>query len=562
MKTCPDAWHRRNLPSGDRFKFRTVLIFCSLFLGLLTLTARLGAGPMIDLNTNSMSDVWEQVYGAASFAAGNDNDGDGFSNSKEAAAGTSPVNGNLFPKISTSTLAGPAFNVALACELGKQYQLQSVTELGSTNWVVETNLVVRSGTTLTLSSPAGSAGKYFRTAVSDVDTDGDGVSDWEEYKLGLNPLNPTSNNQLDSGGQLMSDQAYATGKFAAQNIFSVTATDPIAVQPEPGTNQPVNDAGTLTISRGGFPLRALTVTMTLGTGAGFATEGVDHTPLLRSISFPVGVSSQNISVTPKANTNLHTSVLAMMKLLTGANYTLSQASNASVVIYPSMTNSGTGLSGNYYTNSSATYTNANNFNTNKLILSRVDPVIDFTYTNGPTPNLSNGLYSVRWTGQVQPQYSETYYFAVRSDDGCKLWVNDQLIIDRWQTQSAAEVVNTIALQGGTRYNLKLEYLQNGGAGAVRLSWYSASQPKQVIPSNRLYPTNAPASPSSVTSPLWAVGFLGQPFSFNVTGANSPTNFTAIGLPPGLAFTPTNGLISGVPNLAGNYQGVAREHPGH
>ena len=62
--------------------------------------------------------------------------------------------------------------MTIPCELGKQYQLQSVTALGSTNWVVETNVVVRSGTTLTLMAAAGSVGKFFRTAVSDVDTDG------------------------------------------------------------------------------------------------------------------------------------------------------------------------------------------------------------------------------------------------------------------------------------------------------------------------------------------------------------------------------------------------------
>lgn len=556
MNARHSACRRRGFFPGGLAQTFFVLVSRSVATILLMLSTRLATAQMIDLNSNAMSDVWEQANGASALVPGADSDGDGYSNLKEALAGTNPLNSNSVPKISSSAYTAPAFSVTIPCELGKQYQLQSITTLGSANWIVETNIVVRSGTTLTLTAPTGSNGKFFRTAVADVDTDGDGVNDWEEYKLGLNPLNPTSNNQLNGVGQLMNDYAYATGKLASQNVFSISATDPSTVEPDPG--QPATDVGMVTISRGGFPLSSVKVNLTLGTGAGFATEGVDHTFLPRSITFPVGVSSQNISVTPMANTNLRTSVVAMMKLLAGTNYTVSYASNASVVIFPSQTPSGTGLSGNYYTNASTTYTNQANFgatNAANLVLSRVDPVIDFTYTNGASPNLSNGLYSVRWVGQVQPQYSELYYFDMRSDDGCKLWVNDQLIIDKWVSQGVTDQINTIALQGGTRYNIRLEYLQNGGKGEAHLYWYSASQPKVIIPSARLYPTNTPAAPATITSSQSAVAFLGQPFGYTVTGANSATNFTATGLPPGLSITSSNGLISGIPNFAGNFQAI-------
>ena len=46
-----------------------------------------------------------------------------------------------------------------------------------------------------------------------------------------------------------------------------------------------------------------------------------------------------------------------------------------------------------------------------------------------SPNLSNGLYTVRWTGQVQPQFSDTYYFDVVRTRSCghrTIWLsNDQ-----------------------------------------------------------------------------------------------------------------------------------------
>ena len=450
------------------------------------------------------------------------------------------------------------FSTTFSCAPGKVYQLQSITNLGSTNWTIQTNLVVRSGTNLTLTALSAATGKFFRIAISDTNTDGSAMNDWEKYQLGLDPFNPMSNNQLDANGNLLTDYAYATNRLAAQNIFTIAATDPVTTQPDPGSAP--TDLGGLTITRGGFPLNAVTVNLGLGgPGAGFATAGIDHSSLPTTVSFPVGTSAKTISVTPLANTNLQVPVIAQMKLLPGTGYTLGSASNASVVIYPSPTVKGFGLTGYYFTNANTTYTNAVNFNPTNLFLTRVDSAVDFVWGPTNSPNLSNGLYSVRWTGQVQPQYSETYYFDVYSDDGCKLWVNDQLIIDNWKSQSVADAIGTINLQANTRYNLKLEYLQSGGSGQAHLNWYSADQSKQIIPSNRLYPTNSfgnagiSNAPAAITSALAAFGFVGQPFSFTVTAANSPTNFTATNLPPGLALTATNGLISGVPTFAGEWQ---------
>ena len=526
---------------------------------LLFLTATgLTPAQMIDQNGNGMSDVWEQICGAIALSPNADADGDGVSNLKEAMAGTNPNSSNSYPRITAIGTTSTNFSTTFPCAPGKVYQLQSITSLGGTNWTVETNLVVRSGTNLTLTALSAATGKFFRIAISDTNSDGGAMNDCEKYQLGLDPFNPMSNNQLDANGNLLTDYAYATNRLASQNIFTIAATDPVTVEPDIASA--ATDLGVLTVTRGGFPLNAVTVNLGLGgPGAGFAAAGIDHSNLPTSIAFPVRTSAKTISVTPLANTNLQVPVIAQMKLLPSTGYTLGSASNASVVIYPSPTSKGTGLTGYYFTNSSTTYTNAANFNPTNLFLTRVDSVVDVVWDPTNSPNLSNGLYSVRWTGQVQPQYSETYYFDVYSDDGCKLWVNDQLIIDNWKSQSVSDAIGTINLQANTRYNLKLEYLQAGGAGQTHLNWYSADQSKQIIPSNRLYPTNSFGSagisnaPAAITSALAAFGFVGQPFSFAVTAANSPTNFTATNLPPGLALTATNGLISGVPTFAGEWQ---------
>lgn len=516
-------------------------------------TGRLHA-QMLDLNGNGMSDIWEQLYNATGLDPKADADGDGASNWLESVAGTDPLNASSVPKITFATPAGTNFNVTMSSALGKRYELQSVQPQGAppwTNWVTEVSLVARTGTVVTLTAPASLTPKFFRIAVSDVDTDGDGLNDWEEYQLGLDPMNPLSNGQLDGNGQPLNDYTYVAGRFASQNLITITASDPTANQPDAG--QPPANMGQFTLTRGGFPLNAVTVNLGVpGGGAGLGTEGVDFDALPRLVYFSAGVSAQTVTVRPRANTSLLAPVVATLQLLAGTGYKVGSASNASVVIYPSPTPTGTGLLGQYFTNSSSIYSSSLNFNPGNLVMTRVDPTVDFVWGNNTSPIPNNGgYYCVRWTGQVQPQYSETYYFDANTDDGVRVWVNNQLIIDRWVPQAPTDAIGSLTLQGGVRYNIQMDYFQATGGATAHLSWYSPSQPKQIIPSARLYPgTNAPAV---VTSPLTAVAFLGQPFSFTVAAANGAGVFTAGGLPPGITFNSTNGLLSGVPSLAGSFE---------
>jgi uncharacterized protein (DUF1800 family) len=533
----------------------TLLARLSRFAMLLLLFAAVPLrAQKLDLNTNGVSDIWEYRFNAVALNPNIDSDGDGVINRLEAIAGTDPLDPASVPRITLMAYTATNFSVTLPAALGKLYQLQSTTSLtnaGGPVWTNEMNVIPRSGTTVSLSATTGGSAKYFRISYSDVDTDGDGLNDWEEYQLGLDPFQPASNGQLDVNGQPIGDYAYAASRLASQNIVTIIASDPAAFQPD--VNAAVTGPGEFTIIRGGFPLNSITVNLApAAPGPGIAVTNQDYVALPPSVDLPAGVSAQTVALIPLANTNLVTPVVAKWNLQPGLNYTVGTPSSASVVISPSASALGPGLVGNYYSNSSTIYTNSANFNSTNLFLTRTDPSINFIWYTNTVPNLSNGNYTVRWTGQIVPQYSETYFFDALTDDGTKVFVNDLLVCDRWATGSA-DSIGTINLQAGIHYNIRMDYMNSGGSANARLYWYSTSQPKQVIPPGRFYTNSGPAAPAAIVSAQTAVGFLGQPFSYTVISANSGSNFTATGLPPGLGINSTNGLISGTPSLAGTYQ---------
>jgi uncharacterized repeat protein (TIGR03806 family) len=119
-------------------------------------------------------------------------------------------------------------------------------------------------------------------------------------------------------------------------------------------------------------------------------------------------------------------------------------------------------------------------------LTRVDPAVDFDWgTGSPDSSIGADSFSVRWTGQVEALRSEAYTFYTVSDDGIRLSIDGQLIIDNWTDHPPTENSGVIALEAGRRHDVLLEFYENGGGAMARLLWSSPGTPRQVIPQARL-----------------------------------------------------------------------------
>lgn len=145
---------------------------------------------------------------------------------------------------------------------------------------------------------------------------------------------------------------------------------------------------------------------------------------------------------------------------------------------------GTGLRGQYFDG-----VELEGGDTGELELTRTDGTINFDWGSGAADgNVDDDWFSVRWTGKVMPLYSETYTFRTETDEGVRLWVNNQLLIDEWD--GSGRVVThtaTISLQAYQQVPIRLEYFETTGSAVARLSWMSPSRALQIVPRERLFP---------------------------------------------------------------------------
>jgi hypothetical protein len=158
------------------------------------------------------------------------------------------------------------------------------------------------------------------------------------------------------------------------------------------------------------------------------------------------------------------------------------------------TDEGDGLVGLYYDN--------NDFTNYRI--TRLDPVVSFSWGSGsPDPVIGPDTFSVRWSGLVQPRYSETYTFTTYTSDGVRLWVDGNLIIDKWINQdTAVGWSGTAQLQADQKYDIQMDYYENVGSAMAYLRWSSPSQATQTIPQGRLFS-------------LWPVGDLNRDYFVNL-----------------------------------------------
>jgi S-formylglutathione hydrolase FrmB len=164
-----------------------------------------------------------------------------------------------------------------------------------------------------------------------------------------------------------------------------------------------------------------------------------------------------------------------------------------------------GLLGEYFNDTALT----------SLASSRVDTTIDFKSDWGSAPAGTavspDDTFSVRWTGEVEVAAAGDWTFSTTSNDGVRLWIGDQLVINNWTMHAVTQNTATLSLAAGWQ-PLRLEYFQQKGVSEITLSYAGPGQAMTIIPTERLRIPVAGLAVTAVPEPgtcvLLVLGSLG------------------------------------------------------
>ncbi len=108
-------------------------------------------------------------------------------------------------------------------------------------------------------------------------------------------------------------------------------------------------------------------------------------------------------------------------------------------------------------------------------LVRADADINFRWGNAaPAADFPSDRFSVRWTRYIYFPNDGVYRFSLASDDGSRLFIDDQMVIDAWYDHTARTFVVDRTLRAG-HHLLRAEYYDNVGDAQIQVKWTTVSE---------------------------------------------------------------------------------------
>jgi PA14 domain/Bacterial Ig domain len=159
---------------------------------------------------------------------------------------------------------------------------------------------------------------------------------------------------------------------------------------------------------------------------------------------------------------------------------------------------GTGLAGTYYRTSKdlTTVPDSNDTagNPSEPAITRLDSQVSFntSISGGLTtvwgiPDVEPDDFSVRWTGQIKAPVDGTYTIQTVSDDGVRVWIDGNMVIDDYSTHAPTTDTANLNFTAGSMHSIEIDYYERGGGEEIQLEWAHPGQTTQLIPTQYLYP---------------------------------------------------------------------------
>lgn len=104
-----------------------------------------------------------------------------------------------------------------------------------------------------------------------------------------------------------------------------------------------------------------------------------------------------------------------------------------------------------------------------FVETRQDAEVRFNwYNNAPIEGMPEDRFSVRWERAVWFDGGD-YRFTATADDGVRVFVDGNMVIDAWNIQPATEFTGDISLSRGTHW-VVVEYFEEAAEAQIKVDW--------------------------------------------------------------------------------------------
>ncbi len=168
------------------------------------------------------------------------------------------------------------------------------------------------------------------------------------------------------------------------------------------------------------------------------------------------------------------------------------------VVYPS---NGTGLNASIW---AATLGGRTWFKDS--ICSQITPAVTQSWGDvSPGCGVNKDFWNIRWQGEIQALYSEIHTFYLTVNDMGRVWINNELIIDGWNSASTGiTLTGTIALTAGQKVPIKVDFAEKTGDASINFEWSSPSMFRWSVPQSQLFPLVNPNGLNEVRAANFSV----------------------------------------------------------
>lgn len=114
------------------------------------------------------------------------------------------------------------------------------------------------------------------------------------------------------------------------------------------------------------------------------------------------------------------------------------------------------------------------FNNMKLegepVLTRIDNKLEFDWPWSPGDGVNDDEISIRWTGFIKPTTTFDGWIGLSSDDGIRMWIDNNLVIDNWKKGGTNIITTPMNIKAGKKYKIRIEMWEGGWGARAHLRW--------------------------------------------------------------------------------------------